>query len=263
VATLDSESSSEAKLAVARRAERLADAENLARHYVLAAAGLALVPVPLADLIGVMALQVKLVHGLAGHYGVPFKASLAQSLLASLLSGASATLVARALASLAKAVPGLGSLAGGGAAVSFASVTYAVGAVFIRHFESGGSLLDFDSQKTQPLFRQALLAGPAVAVTPAEAETPADDAPPAVQPTDPGRGEPAAPGGDWLQTIRGIGPVYAEKLKAAGITRYAELAALSPGQVRDAIGRNPVSGENLGAWIEQAAALAAAQAGLP
>lgn len=261
MATLDSESSPEARLAVARRAERLADAENLAQHYVLAAAGLALVPVPLADLIGVMALQVKLVHGLAGHYGVPFKASLAQSLLASLLSGASATLVGRALASLAKAVPGLGSLAGGGAAVSLASVTYAVGAIFIRHFESGGTLLDFDSQKTKLLFRHALLASPAVAVAPAEAETPAE-ASPAVQPGDQGRGEATAADEDWLQNIRGIGPVYAEKLKAAGVTRYAELAALSPGQVRDAIGRTPVSGENLSAWIEQAAALAA-QADLP
>jgi predicted flap endonuclease-1-like 5' DNA nuclease/uncharacterized protein (DUF697 family) len=253
MATLDSEFSPEAKLAVARRAERLAGAQNLAQHYVLAAASLALVPVPLADLLGVMALQVKLVHGLAGHYGVPFKASLAQSLLASLLSGASATLVGRALASLAKAVPGLGSLAGGGTAVSFASVTYAVGAIFIRHFESGGTLLDFDAHKTKPLFRHALLTGP----LPAEAESPVE-APAAAPPEGQGRDEPAAKGGDWLQTIRGIGPVYAERLNAAGITRYAQLAALSPEQVRDAIGRNPVSGENLGAWIEQAAALAQA-----
>ena len=151
MATLDSEVPSEAKLTVAHRAERLAGAQSLAQNYVLVAAGLALVPVPLADLFGIMALQVKLVHGLARHYGVPFKTRIAQSLLASLLSGLSATLVGRVLASLAKAVPGLGNLAGsGGMAVGFASVTYAVGAIFIRHFESGGSLLDFDSQKTKP-----------------------------------------------------------------------------------------------------------------
>ena len=261
MATLDSEVPSEAKLTVAHRAERLAGAQSLAQNYVLAAAGLALVPVPLADLIGVMALQVKLVHGLAGHYGVPFKASLAQSLLASLLSGSSATLVGRVLASLAKAVPGLGNLAGsGGMAVSFASVTYAVGAIFIRHFESGGTLLDFDSQKTKPLFRHVLLDGPVATATLAEAETLAV-ASPAARLGDPGRGGPTAIGEDWLQNIRGIGPVYADRLKAAGITRYAELAALSPEQVRDAIGRNPVSGENLSTWIEQAAALA--QAGIP
>ena len=260
MATLDSADSPAARLTVARRAERLAGAHSLAQHYVLAAAGLALVPVPLADLLGFMALQVKLVHGLARHYGVPFQASLARSLLAALLSGASATLAGRALASLAKAVPGLGSLAGGRTAVSFASVTYAVGALFIRHFEAGGILPDFDAQKAKPLFHHALLSGPAVAVTPAEAETPAE-APPAA-PEGEGRGGPAAAGEDWLQAIRGIGPVYAERLKAAGVTRYAELAALSPGQVRDAIGRTPTSGENLSAWIEQAAALAA-QAGRP
>ena len=53
-----------------------------------------------------------------------------------------------------------------------------------------------------------------------------------------------------------------EHAAALAALAYAELAALSPGQVRDAIGRTPGSGENLSAWIEQAAALAA-QAGRP
>jgi len=255
MATLDSKVSSEAKLTVACRAERLASAQTLARHYVLAAAGLALVPAPLADLLGVMALQVKLVHGLAGHYGVPFKASLAQSLLASLLSGASATLVGRALASLAKAVPGLGNLAGGGGmAVSFASVTYAVGAIFIQHFESGGTLLDFDPQKTKAVFRHVLLTGP-TAATPAEAEPPIPAGEDAVR-------RAPAPAAGRLEDINGIGKVYAGRLREAGVTDFAKLAATPPGRVKEIVESEfPVSAKSIQSWIEQAAALA--QAGSP
>ena len=162
MATPDSAASLADKLIAAAHAERLASARSLAKHYVLAAAGTALIPLPLAGLGAFMALQVKLVHGLATHYEVPFKENLARSLIAALLSGASWMVGMIGLASLAKAVPGLGSLAGGGGmAVTSASVTYAVGEVFIQHFEAGGTLLDFDPDKMKALFRRALKNGPA------------------------------------------------------------------------------------------------------
>lgn len=172
----EADHSLEDKLTEIARAERLARAHHLVQNHVLAATGIGLVPVPLADVVGVMALQIKLVHGLALHYGVPFKEHIARSLVAALLSGASSALLVRGLASLAKAVPVLGSLAGGAAvAVSSASVTYAVGAVFIQHFESGGTLLDFDPQQAKGLFKSRLQDGPPPA-------TPEAPAPPADKP---------------------------------------------------------------------------------
>ena len=172
MATPDSNISLEDKLTEAARAERLARAHSLVQNYVLASASIALVPVPLLDLAGITAVQVKLVHSLAKHYDVPFKDNAARSLLASLLSGASTTLLARGLASLAKAVPGLGTLAGGGGiAVSSASVTYAVGEVFIQHFESGGTLLNFDADKLKGLFKRKLKNAPVGASPAITAET--------------------------------------------------------------------------------------------
>lgn len=153
----ESEIPTEDKLQAAARAERQARARSLVQNYVLGAAGIALVPFPVIDLAALMALEVKLVHGLCKHYEVPFKGNIARSLIASLLSGGSTFLLARGLASLAKAVPGLGTLAGGGSvAVSSASVTYAVGEVFIKHFESGGTLLDFDVNKLKGVFKREL-----------------------------------------------------------------------------------------------------------
>jgi len=167
----------EDKLTAVARAERLARAHGLVQNYVLGAASIALVPLPLVDLAGLAALQVKLVHGLAKHYDVPFKDSVAQSLVAALLSGASSVLLAKGLASLAKAIPGLGTLAGGSVAISGASVTYAVGEVFVKHFESGGTLLDFDPRQVKDAFQHLVKKGKAIeeAVSEAVAETPAAD----------------------------------------------------------------------------------------
>jgi len=182
MATPDSEISLEDKLTAAARAERLARAHSLVQNYVLASAGIALVPVPLLDLAGITAVQVKLVHGLAKHYDVPFKENIAKSLVAALLSGASSVLLVKGLASLAKAIPVLGTLASGSIAISGASVTYAVGEVFIRHFESGGTLLDFDPKQVKGLFQRLLKKDKAAAETVQEAvaETPVDSTPAAV-----------------------------------------------------------------------------------
>lgn len=164
MAILDSEASFEEKLTAAARAERLVRARSLTKNYILASAGIGLIPLPLADLAGVMALQVKLVHGLAKVYEVPFKENVTKSLLASLLSGASSVIGVMGLASLAKTIPVLGTLAGGGGvAVTAASVTFATGEVFTRHFESGGTLLDFDPHKMKALFKRELKNGKAAA----------------------------------------------------------------------------------------------------
>ena len=164
MAILDSEASFEEKLTAAAHAERLVRARSLTKNYILASAGIGLVPLPLADLVGVMALQVKLVHGLAKVYDVPFKENLTKSLLASMLSGASSVIGVMGLSSLAKSIPVLGTLAGGGGvAVTAASVTFATGEVFTRHFESGGTLLDFDPHKMKALFKRELKNGKAAA----------------------------------------------------------------------------------------------------
>ena len=182
MATPDPQISLEDKLTEAARAERLARAHSLVQNYVLASASIALVPVPLLDLAGITAVQVKLVHGLAKHYDVPFKENIAKSLVAALLSGASSVLLVKGLVSLAKAIPVLGTLAGGSIAISGASVTYAVGEVFIRHFESGGTLLDFDPKQVKGLFQRLLKKDKATeeVVHESVAETPVDSTPAAV-----------------------------------------------------------------------------------
>lgn len=55
-----------------------------------------------------------------------------------------------------------------------------------------------------------------------------------------------------LTTVKGIGPVYAERLNEAGIYDYAQLAAADPAAVADAAGTSESAAKG---WIEQAATL--------
>jgi uncharacterized protein (DUF697 family) len=81
-------------------------------------------------------------------YGVPFKERIARALLASLATGVFQRALSFGVATGARIIPFIGSIIG---AVSLpaiaASGTYAVGQVFINHFEAGGTFLDLDPHK--------------------------------------------------------------------------------------------------------------------
>mgnify|MGYP006292359597 FL=1 len=73
---------------------------------------------------------------------------------------------------------------------------------------------------------------------------------------EPGESDSLAEDSDDLSAISGIGPTYAAVLQEAGITGYAQLAGLTPDEIRaifrDAGKRAP----NTSTWPEQAAELA-------
>ena len=140
-----------------RKAE--AEAEQVIKKYVWGTAGVGLLPLPFIDLAGIVALQLKLVHSLAGLYGVEFSAHRVKALVAALIGGGSTMMCSRNLASALKLLPfgaylGFLSTSGLGAAT-----TYAVGKVFVLHFEAGGTLLDFDPKAMQEYYAAQLAAG--------------------------------------------------------------------------------------------------------
>jgi hypothetical protein len=82
------------------------------------------------------------------------------------------TSTAMTLASLAKAVPGLGTATGMiSVSILGGATTYAIGSVFVQHFESGGTLLDFDPKKMRAYFSSKLQEGKGVAATLKSGET--------------------------------------------------------------------------------------------
>jgi len=138
----------------------LSEAKNITKNHVIAAMAVGLVPIPVFDLVALLAIELKMLHSLADHYEVPFSQHLGKSLIVSLVGGVLPASITFTASSMLKWIPGVGSLAGGASvAILSGAVTYAVGKVFIQHFESGGNLLDFNPEHMRELFRQELEEG--------------------------------------------------------------------------------------------------------
>lgn len=143
---------------------KLQQAQAVTSKYVKGTVALGLVPVPIFDAIALAAAQLKMVHSLAKIYDIEFSNNLGKSLIASLLGGAIPLSFRTTLYSLSKGVPYLGQTVGIlGMSILSGSSTYALGKVFIQHFESGGTLLDFDPEKMRAYYQGHLKQGKVVA----------------------------------------------------------------------------------------------------
>ncbi len=142
-----------------------AEAERLVRKYTFGGMSVGLVPIPLVDLAALVAVQLKMLHGLAGLYGIDFKADLVRPAIGSLVGGLLPTALSPSLAaSLGKLIPGAGQVLGAGTQVAVnGAATYALGKVFIQHFAAGGTFLTFDPEVVRGYFEAQLKEGRQVA----------------------------------------------------------------------------------------------------
>jgi uncharacterized protein (DUF697 family) len=107
------------------------------RHRTYAAVG-GLLPLPVANIAGVTAVNVRMVAQLSELYQVPFQRDRARALIISLLGGAApAGFGAATSSTLMWIVPG-GLLVGlGVSAITAGALTRAIGQVFVESFENG------------------------------------------------------------------------------------------------------------------------------
>jgi uncharacterized protein (DUF697 family) len=114
-----------------------------------AAAGV--VPVPALDLIALATVQGKMVADLSSLYGERATNEVARGLVSVLLGTlAPAGLTGAVASSGLKATPVIGPVLGAISMAGFSSAaTYAIGKVFVRHFEGGGNLLDFSPKSVE------------------------------------------------------------------------------------------------------------------
>lgn len=132
--------------------ERDAKALKIVETYSVYATGAGFIPVPLIDMAAITAIQIKMLAEVARAYDQKFEADRARPILASLIGGFASTSLGYSLGNyvLLKSVPLVGPvLSALSLPASAAVVTWAVGKVFIQHFASGGTLLDFDPEKTR------------------------------------------------------------------------------------------------------------------
>ena len=123
-------------------------ASQLVDRFSLWSGAAGLVPIPLIDVAAVGGLQLVMLRRLSELFDVPFSENRGKSIIASLagsvLPASTATSSAMTVGSLMKGLPGIGWAVGALTMPVFsAGATWVIGRVFIQHFASGGTLLDF------------------------------------------------------------------------------------------------------------------------
>lgn len=142
---------------------RLSEAQNIVKANVITSIASGLIPVPLFDMISLTNIQFHMIQTLAEHYEIPAD-NINKSLITSLISGSLPVISILGLGSFMKSIPGIGSLAGSGSVAIISGATaYAVGQVFIRHFEHGGTLEDFNPDSAKEYFSEQFKAGKLIA----------------------------------------------------------------------------------------------------
>lgn len=135
-------------------AQRETAALAIVKRHVPWAVGAGVIPVPGADLAALVAVQLTMLSKLAKHYEVPFCKDGTKSVVVALLGDVLGSTLSGGTVSLAKMVPVVGTIVGVIALPAFAgAVTYAVGRVFVSHFETGGTLLDLDPEALRAHFK--------------------------------------------------------------------------------------------------------------
>lgn len=147
------EISTEVEVEVLSNEER---AQKIIRRNMHWSMGIGLMPFPVLDIAGLITVQIKLIKELSEVYERPFKNDIGKSVVTSLIGALSGTTLAAIGGSvLIKAVPIFGTLIGVTSfSIASGAITYAIGKVFVSHYEAGGTLLDFKPETMKEYFRQ-------------------------------------------------------------------------------------------------------------
>ena len=132
----------------------------IVERHSMVAMGVGVIPMPLVDILGVTGVQLNMLRKLAEVYDVEFSNKLGRKAVLSLVASSAAVFAALPAASLFQSIPVIGwGLGATSMSILSGASTYAVGQVFIRHFESGGTLLDFDSKKSKSYMKEQFANG--------------------------------------------------------------------------------------------------------
>ncbi len=126
-------------------------ADSIIYNHMIWSMGAGFIPVPIADFFAVSAIQLDMIRQLCKVYEVDFKETQGKALITSLTGSGLARLGARAV----KFIPGVGTVLGGiTMAVLSGASSYALGEVFKKHFETGGTFLDFDVSRLKKFYNE-------------------------------------------------------------------------------------------------------------
>jgi len=132
-------------------------AESMVKNFALGALSALLVPPLLAEWILLPAIQLALIHKLCDLYGQQFVSNAAKAKITIFLAWLFTLSATDSFSVVLRYVPLIGTSWGRlSTAVIGSASTYAIGKVFILHFEAGGTLLSLDPEKTRQYYAEQL-----------------------------------------------------------------------------------------------------------
>lgn len=142
------------------KSNRSNEADSVIKNHMIWAMGAGAIPIPFADLFAVSAIQLDMIRQLCKLYDKDFKTTEGKAIATTLTGTGLSRIGARAI----KFIPGVGSIIGGiTLGILSGGTTYALGQVFKRHFESGGTFLDFDPSRLKKYYDEMFEKGKDVA----------------------------------------------------------------------------------------------------
>lgn len=128
-------------------------ADAIIKNYMLGAIGVGFIPLPVLDVTALIAVQLKMLHSLAKVYEVDFSEDLGKKVITSCLGGSIPVSLSYSLGALLRAIPVYGWVIKGISSSAFSGAfTYAIGKLFVQHFESGNTFLTLDPQRVNDYF---------------------------------------------------------------------------------------------------------------
>lgn len=135
-------------------------AQAIIRSQMYWCLGAGLIPIPLLDITTVTMLQMDMLRQLCQLYGVSYDEAQGKARIIALVGGS----LPRVAASLIKAIPFIGTIAGAlSEGILSAASAYAIGQVFTRHFEGGGTLHDFSVAQFREIYAEMFEMGKSMA----------------------------------------------------------------------------------------------------
>lgn len=135
---------------------RKEQAQKIVQNHMLFAGGAGLVPIPGVDMVAVAAVQIEMLRQLSSLYEHTFSENQIKNYLSAFTGG----ILARLGSSALKGIPVIGTALGSATmALTSSASTYAIGQVFVSHYETGGTNENFDAEAFRKLYEQELKKG--------------------------------------------------------------------------------------------------------
>ncbi len=140
-------------------------ADNTIKNYVILAMGTGLIPSAVVDIVGITALEVKMIGDLARIYDFPIPHHLVRyKILISLIGSIGPVYLSGKMHTAFKSLPLIGhAVYVGMLSITGGAAMYAVGKTFQRHFESGGTFLSSKNSVLKKFFKEKYQEGKTVA----------------------------------------------------------------------------------------------------